>query len=110
MKYLKTSIFFGFLISQSLFAIDNPDKKISSHSIGISFTENKGQVYDQNYKPRPDVLYGTMTGNMAVHIKNNGVSYQLYRVDKWKEVEDTRTKEKHKEIDEQTIYRIDLIG
>jgi hypothetical protein len=38
---------------------------------GICFTENKGQVYDQNYQPRPDVLYGAMTGNMAVHIKKN---------------------------------------
>ncbi len=74
----------------------------------ISFTENKGQVYDQYYKPRPDVLYGAMTGNMAVHIKNNGVSYQLYRVDKYKEVEDIKTKEKRQEIDQQTIYRVDL--
>jgi len=74
----------------------------------ICFTENKGQVYDQNYKPRPDVLYGAMAGNMAVHIKTNGVSYQLYRVDKYKEVEDPRTKEKRQEIDQQTIYRVDL--
>ena len=74
----------------------------------ICFTENKGQVYDQNYKPRPDVLYGAMAGNMAVHIKNNGVSYQLYRVDKYKEVEDPKTKEKRQEIDQQSIYRVDL--
>lgn len=74
----------------------------------ITFIENKGQVHDQNYKPRPDVLYSTMAGNMAVHIKNSGVSYQLYRIDKYKEVEDPKTKEKRKEIDEQTIYRVDL--
>lgn len=74
----------------------------------IKFIENKGQVHDQNYKPRPDVLYSTMAGNMIVHIKNNGVSYQLYRIDKFKEVEDPKTKEKRKEIDEQTIYRVDL--
>lgn len=74
----------------------------------IKFIENKGQVYDQNYKPRTDVLYSTLAGNMTVHIKNNGVSYQLYRVNKYKEVEDPKTKEKRKEIDQQTIYRIDL--
>ncbi|MCU0360679.1 MAG: SBBP repeat-containing protein [Bacteroidia bacterium] len=74
----------------------------------ICFTENKGQVHDQFYKPRPDVLYGAMASNMAVHIKNNGVSYQLYRVDKYKEVEDQKTKEKRQEIDQQTIYRVDL--
>lgn len=75
----------------------------------ISFTENKGQVHDQNYKPRTDVLYGVMTENMTVHIKNNGVSYQLFRVESWKESEHEMLKEeKLKEIDKQTIYRIDL--
>ena len=78
------------------------------HSKAIAFTENKGQVYDQNYKARPDVLYGTMTGNLAVHIKKTGVSYQLYRVDEWKEVEDEFRHEKRKEIEKQSIYRIDL--
>ena len=84
----------------------------------ICFTENKGQVYDQNYKARPDVLFGVMAGNMAVHIKNTGVSYQLYRVDKWKEATEApfslgegrgvEAKFPHKEIEQQTIYRIDL--
>jgi len=86
----------------------------------ISFTENKGQVYDQNYKARPDVLYGTMTGNMAVHIKQTGVSYQLYRVDSYKEESpspalpntsttlSTGRERARTVIDQQTIYRIDL--
>jgi len=82
--------------------------KVSQQNTSISFTENKGQVYDQNHQPRPDVLYGTMTGNMVVHIKKTGVSYQLYRVDHYKEVEDLKTKEKRKEITQQTIYRVDL--
>jgi hypothetical protein len=81
---------------------------LSKNKNVIFFTENKGQVYDQYYKPRPDVLFGAMAGNMAFHLKTTGVSYQLYRVDKWKEVEDNKTKTKHKEIDQQTIYRIDL--
>lgn len=74
----------------------------------IAFTENKGQMHDQNYQPRPDVLFGAMAGNMAVHIKKSGVSYQLYRIDKYKEVEDPKTKGKKRNIDQQTIYRIDL--
>lgn len=28
---------------------------------GIAFTENKGQVHDQNNNPRPDVLFGAMS-------------------------------------------------
>lgn len=78
------------------------------NAASIAFTENKGQVHDQNNKSRPDVLFGAMVGNMALHIKNNGVSYQLYRIDKYKELEDPNTKDKKKEIDQQTIYRIDL--
>ncbi|MDI1353776.1 MAG: T9SS type A sorting domain-containing protein [bacterium] len=90
----------------TVLAKSTPDFK--QQNTNIIFTENKGQVYDQNYKTRPDVLYGAMSGNMAVHIKKNGVSYQLYRVESYKEVEDFKTKQKRKEIDKQTIYRIDI--
>ena len=54
---------------------------------GISFTENKGQVCDQNYKPRPDVLFSGTDGQITFHLKNDGISYQLKRVDTWKEME-----------------------
>jgi hypothetical protein len=74
----------------------------------IAFTENKGQVHDQDYAPRPDVLYGVMAGNMAVHIRNSGVSYQLNRNDALKEIEDKFRHTSRTVIDKQTIYRIDL--
>ena len=80
----------------------------------IAFMENKGQVHDQNQKNRPDVLYSVMAGNMVVHIKNNGVSYQLRRVDSWKEVQNMQAENKYQGAfgasvpDKQTIYRIDL--
>src|SRR5690606_28699703 len=97
------------------FAKTTPEmpKGFKQQNTGISFTENKGQVHDQNYQARPDVLYGAMAGNMAVHIKNNGVSYQLYRVDKYKEVEDFKApfsngEGRGDEASQQTIYRIDL--
>jgi hypothetical protein len=82
--------------------------EVTNQNPGISFTENKGQVHDQNHQPRPDVLYGTMTGNMAVHIRKTGVSYQLFRVDRYNEVEDLKTRVKRKEISQQTTYRVDL--
>ncbi len=105
------------LISSTSLAVkgENLPKDFSpQQSKAIAFTENKGQVYDQNYKPRTDVLFGAMAGNMAFHLKTNGVSYQLYRVDSYKEVEDlhaltsSASGKKRKEIDQQTIYRIDL--
>ncbi len=73
----------------------------------ISFTENKGQICDQNYKPRQDVLFSGTDGQLAFHIKNNGISYQLFRVDTWKEEEIGKTTEKIKVPDKTTIYRID---
>lgn len=77
-------------------------------NISISFTENKGQFADQNYNPRPDVLFGGSDGQLTFHITNKGISYQLNRVDEYKEVEDPKTKEKRKEIDQQSIYRVDI--
>lgn len=74
----------------------------------IYFTENKGQIHDQYYKPRTDVLYAVMAGDMSVHIKNNGLSYQLFRADSHKEYLDPKTKQKHSLPEKQTIYRVDL--
>ncbi len=57
----------------------------SQESKKISFTENKGQVSDQNYKPRPDILFSGTDDQLVFHLKNNGISYQLARVDSWQE-------------------------
>ena len=65
-------------------------------------------MHDQNNKSRPDVLFGGTDGNLVFHLKNNGISYQLNRIDAWKEVEDERTKIKTKQIDKSTIYRLDI--
>ena len=112
----KLFLLISVLLLESCFAVSiaNSASSFTAYNYGeaknnqISFTENKGQVHDQNFNPRPDVLYGVMAGNMAVHIKRTGVSYQLYRVDSYKSVEDAKTRETRKEIDQQSIYRIDL--
>lgn len=74
----------------------------------VIFTENKGQIHDQFNKARPDVLYCGSSNNLVYHIKKNGVTYQLGRIDSWKESIDEFTKEKTKVIDKQTIYRLDV--
>lgn len=48
---------------------------------GITFTENKGQVTDQYFQPRPDILFTGITGNLAYHLRRDGISYQLTTVD-----------------------------
>lgn len=103
-------IAFSFAIA-SLSAKNNtglPQGFEEQKTIGIAFTENKGQVVDQNYNARPDVLFGGQNKGLTFHLRNNGISYQLNRIDSWKEEEDHKTKEKRKKVDQQTIYRIDI--
>ncbi len=73
------------------------------------FEENKGQVKDQFWNPRPDVLYYGNSGGMNYFIKNNGISYQLSRIESWKE--DTEPMQLGKEVkkmpDSISTYRID---
>lgn len=74
----------------------------------LSFTENKGQVYNQNYEPQPGVLFSGNASGLTFHIKNNGVSYQLNRVDEYKEIERLGKEIPEREIAKQTIYRVDI--
>lgn len=73
----------------------------------ITFTENKGQVSDQFQQPRPDVLYSGTSGGMTWHLRNNGISYQLTRIDSWRETNDPRSGKVSREPDQCNIYRLD---
>ncbi|MGE0567066.1 MAG: T9SS type A sorting domain-containing protein [Bacteroidia bacterium] len=74
----------------------------------IAYTENKGQVVDQNNNPRPDVLYGVSDGILNTHIRTNGISYQMSKVISYKEEIDEFTGKKNKKPKEVSIYRIDV--
>ena len=80
----------------------------------VSFTENKGQISDQNNKARPDVLFGGVAGNMVFHLRNDGISYQLSRVDRWKKEDpllsrgDNDPDKQNKTAEQVTSYRIDI--
>ena len=77
----------------------------------VSFIQNKGQVSDQNNNPRPDVLFSGNAGKMVFHIRNNGFSYQLNKIESWKEADNnpaTANDEVKKMIPDKTsLYRID---
>ncbi len=79
----------------------------------ISFTENKGQVSDQFYKPRPDVLFSGSANGMVYHLKNNGISYQLYKIDYSKKSGAISSSKRMSQTEEKassktTIYRLDI--
>ena len=79
----------------------------------VVFEENKGQMKDQHWQPRPDVLYYGKSEGMNYYIRNNGMSYQLSRVESWKEEDDklqshlTDKKDKRKVPDQIGTYRVD---
>ncbi|MBK8366070.1 MAG: SBBP repeat-containing protein [Bacteroidetes bacterium] len=61
------------------------------------------------------MIFTGSDGQLSFHIKNNGISYQLYRIDKWKDADKNNSKKEHifdskksEKIPERiTIYRID---
>lgn len=75
-----------------------------------SFTENKGQVCDQDFKARKDILFSGYAQGMAYHLKNNGISYQLSRTEAPKESVDYKPapSQVRKEADLYSIYRVDI--
>lgn len=64
----------------------NPNKSslTSQQQSAVLFKENKGQVSDQHFRPRPDVLFSGVTGNLVYQLKTKGVSYQITKVDEWR--------------------------
>jgi hypothetical protein len=77
----------------------------------VTFKENLGQVSDQFYKPRPDVLFSGTDGQMNFHLKKNGISYQLCRIDSWQQqpgIYSHTFKKIKKTPDQTTIYRIEV--
>ena len=76
---------------------------------GLGFTENKGQIHDQYYHARPDVLFSGQSGAMNYHLRRAGISYQLC------ETEQVPAPGMHQNSGHQTnialvkqIYRVDV--
>lgn len=79
-------------------------------SNSLAFTENKGQVYDQHFQPRADVLYGAKKGDLNFHFFKDGISYQFSKVVKSKEsvVHHRFSKTKITKAESVTTQRIDM--
>jgi len=103
------SLFWGISHSQTQDSIGNLGSS-------VSFTENKGQISDQDYNPRPDVLFSGSAGGLDFYIREDGISYQMTRIDSWKEEDEGMPEDLPEELreerdslpDEMTIYRTDI--
>ncbi len=80
---LTTFIFTIFVGSFTVALSAKTGNPTASLSRGL-FKENKGQIYDQFFKPRPDVLFIGRSGGLNFHLRKTGLSYQLERVSVWK--------------------------
>jgi hypothetical protein len=49
-------------------------------SPGLLFLENKGQIHDQNNKPRTDIQFSTASDGMSVFIGNGQIHYQFNKI------------------------------
>ncbi|MDW8417697.1 MAG: hypothetical protein RML92_09135 [Bacteroidia bacterium] len=78
----------------------------------VWFRENKGQVRDQNYNPRWDVLFTAEYSGMVLHVTTTGFLYQLLRETE-EEEEEEYSSEDPQEVEEEEkltieIYRVDV--
>ena len=77
MKNILTLTLFLALAS-SIVANTSELDKFNNTKSTISFTENKGQVSDQNYNPRPDVLFSGVANGLTFHIRNKFIMTNSY--------------------------------
>ncbi|MDA7744752.1 SBBP repeat-containing protein, partial [bacterium] len=113
-KSLLPALFAILTISVSANINSSELDKFNSAKSSVSFTENKGQISDQNYNPRPDVLFSGAANGLTFHIRKDGISYQTSRVDSWKEQDENLSEGMVEEgkidsvPDQMTIYRTDI--
>lgn len=77
--FKKTLILLFVFTSVSMLAGNN--KREVYYNDGLSFTENKGQVIDQNGNPRNDILFTGDASGINFYIRNTGVSYVLQKTE-----------------------------
>lgn len=102
-SFTKSIVASTLLLSTSIaFGIETPKKS------SVFFQENKGQICDQNSKPRPDVLFSGVSNEMVYHLTQKGVSYQLSKINAWNELSEKSSTEKIKVPQSSTVYRVDI--
>jgi gliding motility-associated-like protein len=98
-------LFFHCTLSQNKVLQQKPNTS------NLGYIENKGQVCDQNHKTRSDVLFTATDGKMLCHLKKNGISYQLNKIDNKKEQDSSISiigRQIKKKTNQITIYRLDV--
>ena len=84
----------------------NKSIKSALHSNGIEFTENKGQIVDQERKAVSGILYMGDAGNgTKIYFQKNKISYVQSRIDGYDPVKEQQEKWEHAST---KIHRVDM--
>ncbi len=116
MKQCKTKTYFLIFILSTSFLFSENNRNLNRLPTNpeqfknkIAFIENKGQIHDQNFHTRQDVLFGAVAGQMIFHLRDNGISYQLQNSKSRKHAKVNKYEAGQIEVDtQQVIYRVDL--
>ena len=75
----------------------------------IKFTENKGQLHDQDFHPLNDVLFSGEDGGFDFYLRSTGISYQLYKTERNNVKSNAKKKENDVTNDlKSMVYRFDI--
>jgi hypothetical protein len=93
-------------------------QQITNKHTMLSFTENKGQITDQNYLPRPDIQFQLKAANgLTIFVGDGALHYQFAKADKISEPTNAENRfapmnRMEQEATTYTMYRMDveLIG
>lgn len=78
--YLILGIVMSGFVKNVLFA--TPTAKNAANPAPLSFIENKGQITDQDHKPRPDIDFRlAATGGLNIFIGDGAIHHQFSKCD-----------------------------
>jgi hypothetical protein len=104
----KSTLLSALLLPLSAFIPGQSKAQSKSPDIqSIAFTENKGQIVDQFYRSRPDILYSGSDGAMCFFLKKDGVSYQFNQIQTDKASENAQTRNSRPATKLVGSYRLD---
>ncbi|TVR37761.1 MAG: hypothetical protein EA392_11760, partial [Cryomorphaceae bacterium] len=83
-------------------------ESINATTNKLSFEENGGQVRDQNWQARPDVLFSGVTHGLNFHLRKNGISYQIVSFEEQENLSQNELNPDEQTPPDFSIYRVDL--
>lgn len=86
----------------------NELQSLNASNQALTFEENGGQVRDQNWNARPDVLFSGVSNGLNFHLRNCGISYQIVSFEESADNSEREIGSEEQTPPDYSIYRVDL--